>query len=505
MSTPTTNSVRSYNYTVPTNNTLASLLDGERWGSGGIGAGVALTYSFATTGSIYNYSSEWSAGSTLTSSEQQMVRDVLTTWSNVANVTFSEVADNTSVVGDIRFAKSTKVDQGNASAWTYMPSNSAQGGDMWLSPQLFTTSANDASGSWNWMTVVHEMGHGLGLKHPFETSSTSNATLPTSTDCYQYTIMSYDTLAGNSSVSANFYPQTPMLYDVAAIQYLYGANYNYNAGDNFYTFYGNQQYWQTMWDGGGNDTIYYNSTNGGAINLQPGSFSNLGQAINFSNRTSSNNMVAIAYNCTIENAIGGTGNDTITGNTVANWVYGGGGNDSISGGDGNDPLYGNMGNDVLYGNAGNDTIYGGQGFDTIYGGGGDDLLSGDKGNDVVSADKGNDTLTGGAGNDTLTGGDGNDQFFFSSPGDGVDTIKDFNAAADLLVFSGSTFGLSTGTLPADQLVNGTAAADGNDHVIFNAMTGALLFDADGNGAGAAVQIATLSGVSSLSNTAIYVV
>jgi Ca2+-binding RTX toxin-like protein len=124
---------------------------------------------------------------------------------------------------------------------------------------------------------------------------------------------------------------------------------------------------------------------------------------------------------------------------------------------------------------------------------------------VVSADKGNDTLTGGAGNDTLTGGDGNDQFFFSSPGDGVDTIKDFNAAADLLVFSGSTFGLSTGTLPADQLVNGTAAADGNDHVIFNAMTGALLFDADGNGAGAAVQIATLSGVSSLSNTAIYVV
>lgn len=84
------------------------------------------------------------------------------------------------------------------------------------------------------------------------------------------------------------------------------------------------------------------------------------------------------------------------------------------------------GNDSLIGGSGNDTVYGGAGADTIRAGAGDDSVFGGSGNDVLLGEAGNDTLVGGTGNDTLTGGAGNDVFVFN-PGDGNDTITDFNA------------------------------------------------------------------------------
>src|SRR5262249_55952790 len=137
----------------------------------------------------------------------------------------------------------------------------------------------------------------------------------------------------------------------------------------------------TIWDGGGTDTLDLSGFSGTQrIDLHAGTYSDVGGYMT--------NNVAIAFNVTIENAIGGSGNDTITGN------------------DANNSLTGGQGNDVLFG------------------------------------DNGNDILSGGLGNDTLTGGAGADQFVFNSPSDGVDSVQDFEYGTDHMVLSRVGFGLS---------------------------------------------------------------
>ncbi|KAA8610032.1 calcium-binding protein, partial [Salipiger aestuarii] len=101
---------------------------------------------------------------------------------------------------------------------------------------------------------------------------------------------------------------------------------------------------------------------------------------------------------------------------------------------------------------------------------------------------------GGAGADRLEGGAGADVFVLASaPSTGVDTIVDMTANVDTIRLDSSVFtGLSAGALGASAFHIGAAAADAADRVIYDAGSGALWYDADGSGAGAAVQIAALS-------------
>jgi Ca2+-binding RTX toxin-like protein len=92
---------------------------------------------------------------------------------------------------------------------------------------------------------------------------------------------------------------------------------------------------------------------------------------------------------TIENVVGGTGSDNLTGNTAANLLDGGlgSGSDTLFGGSGNDTLLGGDGNDQLVGGVGNDSISGGAGDDAIvynFGDGTDALVDGGSGNDTLS-------------------------------------------------------------------------------------------------------------------------
>jgi Ca2+-binding RTX toxin-like protein len=165
--------------------------------------------------------------------------------------------------------------------------------------------------------------------------------------------------------------------------------------------------------------------------------------------------------------------------------------------DGNDriTLLGNYQNSIVALGGGNDTFIGGKGSDNVSGGTGNDILFGWGGNDNLAGNNGNDTLTGGAGNDNLTGGSGQDWFTFSSPGgDRSDRITDFNSTDDTIGVDDAGFGggLVAGTLLASQFVLGTAAKDTSDRFIYNQSTGALFFDADGTGANAQTQIATLT-------------
>ena len=106
----------------------------------------------------------------------------------------------------------------------------------------------------------------------------------------------------------------------------------------------------------------------------------------------------------IENAIGGLGNDTITGSAAGNLLEGGAGDDSVDGGAGTDTILGGDGHDALLGGAGVDSIDGGAGNDVITGGASNDLLSGGAGDDafIYVFGDGADVFDGGNGNDTLT-------------------------------------------------------------------------------------------------------
>lgn len=238
---------------------------------------------------------------------------------------------------------------------------------------------------------------------------------------------------------------------------------------------------------------------------------------------------------------GGNGNDTVGGDGGNDTIYGGSGDDRLFGNDGNDSLFGESGVDRIYAGPGgdtakggdqNDVIYGGRGFDTLYGGNGNDFIRGEADNDTIyggagrdriggdyGADKiygegGNDRLFGAVGNDVLVGGDGNDvlyggagldYFRFDASLNGsinVDLIKDFGFLGqdDIIqldddIFSSLSAGLAGQALDSDYFIQGSAASDSNDYIIYDNSTGALYYDQDGSGGGySQIQFAEINNV-----------
>ncbi|CAO3383243.1 DUF4347 domain-containing protein [Azospirillum argentinense] len=128
-----------------------------------------------------------------------------------------------------------------------------------------------------------------------------------------------------------------------------------------------------------------------------------------------------------DTVLGGAGNDTVGGGTGDDYVFGGTGDDMLFGEDGNDWVIGGDGLDILSGGAGNDLLFGEGGNDTVFGGDGNDVAFGQEGDDILSLEAGNDIADGGVGNDTLFGGDGNDTLF---GGEGADILS-LDAGDDL--------------------------------------------------------------------------
>ncbi|BAL25720.1 calcium-binding protein [Azoarcus sp. KH32C] len=241
-----------------------------------------------------------------------------------------------------------------------------------------------------------------------------------------------------------------------------------------------------------------------------------------------------------DNISGGDGNDTIMTAGGDDLIDGGAGKDNIKAGDGNDRIDGGDGDDKMAGGAGDDTYFvssakdkimemAGEGNDTVVssasfslaklanvenieltgianvdatGNTADNILTGNDGNNALDGGAGNDVLIGGAGADTLTGGAGNDTFIFDNLAvGGVDTVKDFTHGSDVLALDADVFTALAGSVDLNANVAiGTAAADANDFLVFDSTTGALYYDQDGNGAGAAVQIATLTGVTTVNGS-----
>jgi serralysin len=335
--------------------------------------------------------------------QQAAARLALQHYSEVSGLNFVEVSD-AGAGGTIRFGTAS---MHKKSAHAYSPHSSPTGGDVWLNNSE-SSNLDSSYGSYGFHTLIHEIGHALGLKHPGNYNSSGGGApapyLYPELDTNQYTVMSYKSHPGSY---AN--PQTPMLYDIAAIQHLYGANHNTRAGNNTYTWDASRAFVQTIWDGGGIDTI--DASNQGlaaVINLNPGSFSSIGSQTNGNSSSTASNNLAIAYGVTIENAVGGAGDDTLIGNSSSNYLAGSYGNDYIAG-------------------------YGGY-----------------------------DTLIGGSGNDTFALGDSSSVFY---QGDGYATIADFDWEYDYIQVNGSTnqYSLSTGNWAGGSALD-TAIYFGNDPI-----------------------------------------
>ncbi|HEY0838368.1 MAG TPA: M10 family metallopeptidase [Azospirillum sp.] len=423
------------------------LMSGLRWNT------TTLTYGFPTGGS--SWSSVYETGSepytdfaSLPAEEQEAVRTVLTSWAKVANLSFIEVSEP-STTAEMRFAMTSQ----SSTAHAYYPSNSAQGGDTWFGPNFVNQVWTP--GNYEYLTTLHEVGHALGLKHPHEDADNANGGYAANPaiDSIEVSVMSYrsypsdDIDAGNGyQLATGSYPAGPMVNDIAAIQYLYGANYATNAGNTVYSFSpGTATIFETVWDGGGIDTYDLSAyTVSVSVSLIPGQWSTFSsdQLANLNSADASvvargNVANAYLYNndarSLIENATTGSGNDAIVGNDGDNVVFGGVGSDTAWGGNGNDQLYGNFDSDMLYGEAGDDILFGGQGGDVVFGSVGADQLYGNMMNDVVYGEAGDDSIFGGQGNDQLFGGQGND-FIAGNLGD--DTMTG-GAGADRFVFNGN--------------------------------------------------------------------
>jgi serralysin len=329
---------------------IDGLLSGRKW------AGDTVTFCFPQTPTDYNnQSAEAQVGfAPLTAVAQDAVRVLMDQVEAFTDLTLVESAD-----GAIRYGMS--LHPNIPLAYAYYPSLSAFGGDIWL--RADESRFVDLHGR-GLQFIIHETGHALGLKHPHE-----DPRLPEHFDSTNYTVMSY------SSRHEDYPARTFMALDIAALQELYGANFETATGDDTYRV---EPGLMAIWDAGGVDTLDFSGLKTDAIrgkytiSLIPGELSHdrayttvVGNAFRYHDDPRSD----------IENAIGTRKGDVIYGNDQPN------------------KLKGKKGGDVIFGGAGDDVIRGGKGRDKLYGGEGADILVGGKGRDTFYVDE-HDTIIG---------------------------------------------------------------------------------------------------------------
>ena len=386
------------------------------------------------------------------------IRQALVEFEKVLDIKFVEVVEGQNQVGSIRFGWSN-TDLGNDwYAFANPPGDYwATSGDIWLGKDWY---GKDFSKGYEFHSLIHEIGHALGLSHPHEGGA---QTLISALDFVNYTMMSYEdpSWAYFGSGSSRYFTisESLMVYDIQALQHMYGANNNYNVGNTKYEFDPAKPNSLTIWDAGGEDLLDFSNFNYRCdIDLNDGAYS----TIRYAGWNPEDNF-GIAFNTFIENVSGSQANDTIIGNELDNEISGNNGNDKLYGGAGNDvfnwavesregvdTMYGGTGDDTyVLSNSGNDTVveFLGEGTDTVYtptnysapanvenvfGFGNQEKLR-------IEGNNLDNVLCGSELNDILEGGDGADDFLLYL-GMGNDKVIDFNSSEgdEVLLANGLT-------------------------------------------------------------------
>ncbi|TDL81721.1 M10 family metallopeptidase, partial [Meridianimarinicoccus aquatilis] len=393
---------------VSANGVAPTVADAEGLDSTLSWSGTTVTFAFPAAAEDFSIGSYYSAynepGSMLALSDfgKDVLREAFAYWDDLIglNIVEADAGDLAQISVGASTAPST--------AWAYYPGSFTANGDIWLNTSAWYLDALSSPeepviGSYAYATSMHEIGHALGLKHAHQASTGNSTVLDEAYDALEYTIMSYRSFAGAGTggytVETWGYPQSPMMLDIAMIQQIYGADFTTLSGDTTYTvsattgeFFidgvsqgvpGANRVFRTLWDGDGEDHIdLSNYTTDLLINLTPGEGIDLD--VNSTAQTSrlgtndDGDTVYAGYNIymsllyendtrsLIENATGGTGNDTLIGNDADNTLTGGGGNDTFIGGLGADLLVLGTGMDTVSGTLAEldgDTIFG---FDATY-------------------------------------------------------------------------------------------------------------------------------------------
>ncbi len=456
---------------MPIVNDYTALLSGYSWnGMTKPGAPVFVSYAFLKNSevpSLADYEPYANDGySAFTSAQKASFRKAVKKLEKISGIRFVEVDDPDDASIDVMNT--------SGSAWggwaNYGIGETNYTTDGYL---VIDGSGNYAPGTNMFETILHELGHTAGLKHPFD----GKKNLPANLDNDDYTLMSY---------TSNGVPDKEMApLDKDALQYLYGKK-------------------------------------GAVKDSWNWSWSNAKSEFKLTGSNKKDVLIGLDTKSVIK---GKGGNDTIIGRDLNDKIFGDGGDDVIDGGAGNNKLKGGKGDDLFIDNWGNDVFNGGAGSDTVdfshqtsavwldlsagtvsstgygtnsfisienaIGGKGDDRLTGNekanrfegnKGKDVLIGNGGNDKLIGGKGKDSLTGGAGKDKFYFSNK-DGKDKIFDFQDNLDTVRLNDN---LWNNNKSVSQVLNQFGTQVGSDFVldfgsgdvltIFNATKSQLLDD-----------------------------
>jgi Ca2+-binding RTX toxin-like protein len=433
-------------------------LDALIWGCGWTGGPISVFFGSGTDPLGIGNGSPW------LDYEIVAFRSALQLLENVCNIDFQEV--DSYAEADIAWWRAGNDQLGDTTLGFHEVPDETIAGPIhgYFNIEHFTwTEANLAQGGYAFITVVHELGHAVGLAHPHDGGSEPDATVfPGVTSPFDtgddglnqgiWTTMGYND-GWNQQTAASFaygWQGSFMAFDVAALQAIYGVNTTYNAGNNVYALpgvNGSGTFWSCIWDAGGTDVVSAEGLGGSCIinlNAAPLIGPNAGGYVSY--QPGILGGFTIANGVVIENAIGGNGHDNITGNIANNLLLGNAGADFLDGGFGEDTLVGETGDDtyvidvlgdviVEAVNEGSDVVRASidyalsDGLETLVlvgtaplsgsGNSADNALYGNEGNNSLSGAGGNDSFNGGYGADTMIGGLGNDRYYVENSSDAV--------------------------------------------------------------------------------------
>ena len=334
-----------------------------------------------------------------------LARIAFQTWSDVCNLTFVETTGSALITLD-------DSDPGSAYATSTLFGSAISSSSINVSSDWF--GGDDAVDSYTLQTFIHEIGHAIGLGHagPYNGSATYGVDNAYANDFWHLSIMS-DMDQADAGTGSYRFVLTPEMADILAVERYYGAPTTTRAGDTIYghgstagSLYDFATYSEapalTIFDSGGNDTLDASGySQNQLIDLQGGNFSNIGGLTG---------NIGIYTTTVIENAVGGSGNDTILGNAADNKLVGGAGTDLLDGGTGNDTadysaathaVTVDLGAGTASGGAevGNDTL---ANIENATGGAGNDHLTGNSLANMLDGGLGTNILDGGAGSDTVS-------------------------------------------------------------------------------------------------------